>query len=799
MTKKTYADLTATTTVAATDLVATYAPPSGPLKKITAPNFFGAGPWAIRALTPADGKLAYFTGASTAALTDLSAFGRTLIDDADAAAARATLGLVPGTDVQPYSAQLTAIAANSTNGFWARSGSGTGAARTMTGTASQIGVTNGDGVSGNPVFALLGNTLALSGLSGAANKIAYFTGAAAMALADFTAFARTLVAATTVAEFFAALGVTSSREQLGTFDTRTAAIAATIPAAVKEAIVQGYTTVGLGGASYVRTSLVTITAGGYPAASYFRSADRYMPDGSTDATNGGYWLNASEVLTFEQFGAVGDATVTNDSAAIIAAILFAKLTGRLLRPVGAYRVQEKIVINCDGFDGTLCTLNVYSTPAIACEISTGDAANPVTIFSQSVGRHIKTPVLINMTKPASGWASQGIGLRLVNCQNVEITLNVITNFAIGVQLTSYTQSCLHNKLFITMLLNNKVNVQLVVGDAGGSTNSNLFIGGHYVHYSEEGTAVSGCRHVEVVPHATRSIINHTVFDGASLEGVAEDYHVYDGGQQNSYINCRWETPWASGGPRFRQGQSATPQAGQGGDHVIVYGYGVDEYQYLTITNDTSATTRITVLGNGLGRRSSSGSIDLQTSVGSGEPVYRGFSSADNLNTIDRTARWSWHLSNIGLSGKQTADVYARATFDFVNGGMLFGNGTAAPAAGTRAFGTSSVEVVGHTYWAAKALNAGNVGGYGTLSYMDDNKWKTVLATGTLKTFVVSDSASWTAMTGTGSKAALAAAAAGTASAGYVQSELQGALNRIAAMEARLKSYDDAFFASNLIS
>jgi hypothetical protein len=79
MTKKTYADLTATTTVVATDLVATYAPPSGPLKKITADNFFGPGSWAIRGLTPAADKLAYFTGASAAALADLTAFGRALI------------------------------------------------------------------------------------------------------------------------------------------------------------------------------------------------------------------------------------------------------------------------------------------------------------------------------------------------------------------------------------------------------------------------------------------------------------------------------------------------------------------------------------------------------------------------------------------------------------------------------------------------------------------------------------------------------------------------------------------------
>lgn len=47
----------------------------------------------IAALTPAADRLAYFTGASSAALATLTAFARTLIDDGDAATMRLTLGL----------------------------------------------------------------------------------------------------------------------------------------------------------------------------------------------------------------------------------------------------------------------------------------------------------------------------------------------------------------------------------------------------------------------------------------------------------------------------------------------------------------------------------------------------------------------------------------------------------------------------------------------------------------------------------------------------------------------------------
>lgn len=79
-------------------------------KKATLTSMLGATLSSIKTKGSAAGRYLYTTALNTWAEGVITAFGRSLLDDANAAAARATLGVVPGTDVQAQDPELQALA-----------------------------------------------------------------------------------------------------------------------------------------------------------------------------------------------------------------------------------------------------------------------------------------------------------------------------------------------------------------------------------------------------------------------------------------------------------------------------------------------------------------------------------------------------------------------------------------------------------------------------------------------------------------------------------------------------------------
>lgn len=158
---------------------------------------YDAGLQSISGLTTSSDKTIYTTGSDTYATTDLTSFGRSLIDDADASAARTTLGVVIGTNVQAYDAGLQSISGLTTSSdkMIYTTGSDTYAVSDLSSFARTL-LDDADASAARTTLnaqELNSALTSISGLTTSADKTIYTTGSNTYAVTSLTSFGRSLI------------------------------------------------------------------------------------------------------------------------------------------------------------------------------------------------------------------------------------------------------------------------------------------------------------------------------------------------------------------------------------------------------------------------------------------------------------------------------------------------------------------------------------------------------------------------------------------------------------------------------
>ena len=180
---------------------------------------------AIAGLTSAADKGIQFTGSGTASTYDLTSAGKALLDEANAAAQRTTLGLAIGSDVQAYDAQLADVAGLAVTDGGIIVGDGSNFVLETGATArASLGLTIG-----THVQAYDAELAAIAGLTSAADKGIQFTGSGTAAVYDLTAAGKALLDDANAAAQLVTLGVTPTAAELtAAADGDTAATSTTL-------------------------------------------------------------------------------------------------------------------------------------------------------------------------------------------------------------------------------------------------------------------------------------------------------------------------------------------------------------------------------------------------------------------------------------------------------------------------------------------------------------------------------------------------------------------------------------------
>jgi polygalacturonase len=254
-------------------------------------------------------------------------------------------------------------------------------------------------------------------------------------------------------------------------------------------------------------------------------------------------LKLRESVSVGDFGATGNG-VTDDTAAIQAAVASFSSAGTLVFPAGVYSITDTVALETG-----LVSLRFESGARI---LYAGGASKPALVLGKADvdSRHLTFDGLSVTTSVAHGYSDESfVGVRVIRINRSHFRISRIEGFSVGLQLWgSSTQGIAYNTFVLGDHLHARVHIDFNSRIASGFINDNLFIGGRIGNSSAVANTVSsyGVR-FRAEPGAYTSNNNNVflkpcfeMLDGNS--GVDRiPIYIDNGGIYNTFRDIRAET------------------------------------------------------------------------------------------------------------------------------------------------------------------------------------------------------------------------------------------------------------------
>lgn len=363
---------------------------------------------------------------------------------------------------------------------------------------------------------------------------------------------------------------------------------------------------------------------------------------------------------------------TGDMTSAIQTVIDSAGADDVVRLYGTFAISSTVIVkgNLDA-SGAVFT---YTGTGTAVQVGTTTATHRKTII---------LPRVVAASKSGTGWSSVGgsIGVLVLNMQSCpQIIVPHIQNFETGLVVRGTNAGNVYNTFNIGHLDNNKINLRIDATGTGWS-NQNAFMSGRYSHNSNEGTNVSGVRHIQMATGLS-NVPNNNLWQNPSIEGDVPEYQVEIAGSANQIINGRWEV--TGGGKVWFRADATRNQ--------ILYGYQSDA---LVITRETGASRNHVMSSNQWSvPLAGNSALLIENSTSGANPALNVMDAGAISAGADPTTAYTVALGARTTSFKRAVDTDPRVQIDGTNARIYLGSGTATIARYFGNLGTTAISVNG---------------------------------------------------------------------------------------------------------